>query len=112
MLTFLNRLLVLIPASASVHYAYEYAEYEIENFTERTSYSRGRVTLGVSGCLSQLTQISAWAAFSGHNNLYLSSGGEYYAIITHSDGYEVHQYDGGTRNDIQNNSQTPQEINF
>lgn len=55
-------LLALIPASASVHYANEYADYETDNLTVRTAFSGGSGALQVSGLSRQLALISAWAA--------------------------------------------------
>jgi 1,4-dihydroxy-2-naphthoate octaprenyltransferase len=59
---FLYGLLTLIPASASVHYANEYADYETDNLTVRTAFSGGSGALQVSGLSRQLALISAWAA--------------------------------------------------
>ena len=60
--TFVCGLMALIPASASVHYANEYADYETDKLTVRTAFSGGSGALQVSGLSRQLALISAWAA--------------------------------------------------
>ena len=60
--TCLYGLLALIPASASVHYANEYADYETDLLTERTTFSGGSGALQGSGLPRRLALISAWAA--------------------------------------------------
>jgi len=59
---FFYGLLTLILASASVHYANEYADIETDNLTVRTPFSGGSGALQVSGYPRQLALISAWAA--------------------------------------------------
>ena len=59
---FFYGLLTLILASASVHYANEYADFETDNLAERTAFSGGSGALQVSGLSRQLALISAWAA--------------------------------------------------
>ena len=60
--TFVCGLMALIPASASVHYANEYADYETDKLTVHTAFSGGSGALQVSGLSRQLALISAWAA--------------------------------------------------
>ena len=57
-------LLALIPASASVHYANEYADYETDLLTDRTPFSGGSGALQLSGYPRRLALISAWVALS------------------------------------------------
>ena len=61
---FLYGLLTLIPASASVDYANEYADYETDNLTVRTDFSGGSGALQLSGLPRRLALISAWVALS------------------------------------------------
>ena len=59
---FIFGLIALIPASASVHYANEYADYETDSLTVRTPFSGGSGALQSSGLSRQLALISAWVA--------------------------------------------------
>jgi 1,4-dihydroxy-2-naphthoate octaprenyltransferase len=61
---FLLGLLAVIPASASVHYANEYADYETDRLTERTAYSGGSGALKATGLPRRLALICAWAALA------------------------------------------------
>ena len=54
----------VIPASASVHYANEYADYETDRLTERTRFSGGSGALKATGLQRRLALICACAAVS------------------------------------------------
>jgi 1,4-dihydroxy-2-naphthoate octaprenyltransferase len=62
--TFWVGLFVLIPLSASIHYANEYADFETDTLTNRTLYSGGSGALQNSGLPRIIALRAAWGAVS------------------------------------------------
>jgi 1,4-dihydroxy-2-naphthoate octaprenyltransferase len=62
--TFWIGLFVLIPLSASVHYANEYADFETDSLTNRTLFSGGSGALPKSGLPRIIALRAAWGAVS------------------------------------------------
>ncbi len=62
--TFWIGLFVLIPLSASVHYANEYADFETDSLTNRTLFSGGSGALPKSGLPRIIALRAAWGAGS------------------------------------------------
>jgi 1,4-dihydroxy-2-naphthoate octaprenyltransferase len=62
--TFWIGLFVLIPLSASIHYANEYADYETDRLTNRTLFSGGSGALQNSGLPRIIALRAAWGAVS------------------------------------------------
>jgi len=53
-------LVVVLPVSASIHYANEYADYETDSLTRRTSFSGGSGALQESGLTPGIALKAAW----------------------------------------------------
>jgi 1,4-dihydroxy-2-naphthoate octaprenyltransferase len=62
LITFLIGLTVVLPISASIHYANEYADFETDSLTTRTPFSGGSGVLPESGLPPVLALRAAWIA--------------------------------------------------
>jgi 1,4-dihydroxy-2-naphthoate octaprenyltransferase len=60
--TFTFDLVVVLPVSASIHHADEYADYETDSLTRRTPFSGGSGALPESGLTPGIALKAAWFA--------------------------------------------------
>ena len=80
MYTFFYGLFVVLPVSASIHYANEYADYETDSLTTRTLFSGGSGALPGSGLPPAVALKAAWIALTV--GVTLAIFGWYYGILS------------------------------